>query len=311
MADRVLLGLRELGHRALRRLVVRQERGVVAEAAVAARRGCETSRAGRLDDVLDAGDGGRRGRARRRSAGGCPAGTSRRSLSRFSWSERVRARRSAPSARQARHRAPAPRCRSRRRSWDGRARLPSYAPCRGRCRRMCRRARGRAATRRGGRRARCGAMERLRSSRSLWGLALARTSRTAGSGHRGDDGPTLGDVQLARCPCRRARAARPGGCGRGACARRSTWTSTRPPSSVTTTLASTSATGVLAVVEVEQLHAVDDATRDGGDRAGQRRALDLAVGGCIRSQAIASATHEPVIEAQRVPPSAWSTSQSR
>ena len=49
-------------------------------------------------------------------------------------------------------------------------------------------------------------------------------------------------------------------------------TSTRPPSPVMTTLASTSARGVLGVVEVQQRLAADDPARDRRDAAGQRRA---------------------------------------
>ena len=71
-----------------------------------------------------------------------------------------------------------------------------------------------------------------------------------------------------------------------------------------TTFMSVSARGVLHVVEVEHRLAVDDADRDRRDRAGS------AFESPKRSSARLAAIQAPVIEAQRVPPSAWRTSQS-
>ena len=61
---------------------------------------------------------------------------------------------------------------------------------------------------------------------------------------------------------------------------------------------------VLGVVEVEERDAVDDADRDGGDRVAER------LREAERSSARRAATYAPQIAAQRVPPSAWRTSQS-
>src|SRR5215207_9577415 len=52
MADRVLLGVAQLGHRAIGGAVVGQERRVVAEAALAARRRRQRARAAFLEDAL-------------------------------------------------------------------------------------------------------------------------------------------------------------------------------------------------------------------------------------------------------------------
>ena len=71
-----------------------------------------------------------------------------------------------------------------------------------------------------------------------------------------------------------------------------------------TTFMSVSARESSGVVEVEQRLAVDDADRDRGDRARQRLREPEAV-----ERAVA-AMYAPVIDAQRVPPSAWRTSQS-
>ena len=62
---------------------------------------------------------------------------------------------------------------------------------------------------------------------------------------------------------------------------------------------------VLGVVEVEQRLPVDDADRDRGDGVGAAPAESPK-----RSSARRAATYAPQIAAQRVPPSAWSTSQS-
>ena len=72
VADRVLLGVAQLGHRAVGRAVVGQEGGVVAEAALAARLLRERARAALLEDVLLTAGGvdlGERADVRDRAAG--------------------------------------------------------------------------------------------------------------------------------------------------------------------------------------------------------------------------------------------------
>ena len=67
---------------------------------------------------------------------------------------------------------------------------------------------------------------------------------------------------------------------------------------------------VLFVGEIEQRHAGDDADAGGGDVVGDRNGAQLFLLPCSLPSASTSATNAPVIDAQRVPPSAWITSQS-
>jgi hypothetical protein len=66
---------------------------------------------------------------------------------------------------------------------------------------------------------------------------------------------------------------------------------------------------ILGVVEVEHRHAGDDAHRHRGHELAQRLAGDETARAAPRT-ASATATQAPVIDAQRVPPSACNTSQS-
>ena len=68
--------------------------------------------------------------------------------------------------------------------------------------------------------------------------------------------------------------------------------------------------GVFFVAEVEQGVAVDDADGGGGDHFAQGEDLRLPASTSL-PRAMARATEAPVMAAQRVPPSAWRTSQSR
>ena len=67
---------------------------------------------------------------------------------------------------------------------------------------------------------------------------------------------------------------------------------------------------VFVVREVEQRRAVDDADARRGDVVGDRARAGCAPCSRSRSSASTSATNPPVIDAVRVPPSAWMTSQS-
>ncbi len=237
----------ELGHRATRRVVVGQERRVVAEAAVAAGLGRQPAGAVAEEQLLDASFPGRRRPARTRSAARCPRGP-RAAAWRGSPRRWPPARRSAPSARPGGRQAPPPRSPSRRRSPRGRSRSPPCGPWAARCRRTSRRPRGAA------RRRRAAAAPRFRPGR-----AGDRTpAACAGCGSRGSvTGERSWPAGVSRRPAAAtvsacsarsssmppaARASRSSRWARDSGVRSAVaWTSTSPPSPVITTLASTSA----------------------------------------------------------------------
>ena len=67
---------------------------------------------------------------------------------------------------------------------------------------------------------------------------------------------------------------------------------------------------IFFVGKIEQSFVVDDADAGGGHGVDQRRSCASIPAATMRSKASASATNAPVMEAVRVPPSAWITSQS-
>ena len=68
--------------------------------------------------------------------------------------------------------------------------------------------------------------------------------------------------------------------------------------------------GILGIIEIEHRRAFIDAAGYGGDVVAQDFAALIMSRAFIQVRQSASATHAPVMEAVRVPPSAWITSQS-
>ena len=221
-------------------------------------------------------------------------------------------RRSARCARRARRPARRRRCPNRRRAPAGRCARSRAAPWRARSRRTSHAAR---------RLPRCRAppaaidvdAERLEQAPELAQLAgVVRRQheprRITSVAERRRAAPRC---SVARCPCcgerraaRRTRARENGARSAVPC------TSTKPPAPVITTFMSVSQRRVLGVVEIEQRRAADDADRHRGDKIAQRLAGKRAPRRDTTRSHRPARRSAPVIDAQRVPPSACSTSQS-
>ena len=235
----------------------------------------QRARAAALEDALLAVAGSTQRDRADVGAARCPAGASRSSLSRFSSSVASLAGVARRAHARARRRARRPRSRSRRRSPPRRSPRAAARALTSAFSANVSPVLGRQLDLVGQRLDLVAAGQQPPSSRSLCALRVARTSRHRAP-RRAADGRCLRRRAARRCPPA-ASASSSSRCARESGVRSAVaWTSTRPPSPVITTLASTSARRVLGVVEVEQRRAVDDPARDRGDRAGQRRALELA-----------------------------------
>ena len=232
MADLVLLGLAQLRHRAhvVGAGVVGDEGRVVAEAALAAGLLDQLPLAARLEDVLGAVALDQRQRA---DVGGAPLLARRGDLAQQLVEVlpvgRALARRSGPNGSPAGRRAPRPRSRSRRRAQPRRSPRGRRAPSRGRSRRS-------SPSSGGSRRPRAAPPARpraaVRASRAA--CACCRWRRSS-SGARSCTCRSR-EIPISASPSSSSSEARESGL-RSAVG----CTSTRPPSPVITTLASTSA----------------------------------------------------------------------